>query len=818
MLLNSPGQPKVTKEKRNFYEISAKSRRRVMIVLPENQIYRFEGVEVDISRGCLRRGDAECYLRQKSFQVLVYLLERRERLVSKEELMQAVWKDTAVTDDALVQSIKEIRRTLGDSSRNSKFIKTVPKAGYRFISPVLEVFGGASAFVATEEVTSIELVYEETSDSPALDSQIPTTFPVALSKRRVNFRIVAAIIFLSTLGLSFYFIPRLLQTEHSVIALSPNSGKKTIAVMFFENQSKSAELDWLCEGLADMLITNLSRSDKLIVLSRQQLHTLLERAGYESGDGNNLEKVREVAGKSGAEVFVTGSFARLGEKVRLDVQMHNAETGGLVAAESLTAEKPEQILTDIDLLSFKLAKRFGAGDSRENRTNLADAMTDNLEAYRYYSLGVEKAQAMQIKEAVELLEKAVALDSQFAMAHARLGYVYSITSGEAEKGKPYLEKAFKLSDILTEKDRLNINAWYAIANLDFPAAIQIHREIIDKYPLETENYRQLGKLLAGEEQINEAIQVLKQGLAVDSENKYLHNNLGGLLSVLGRHDEAILAHTRYVSLAPTEPNAYDSLGLSYQWAGDYQSAIANFNRALELAPNFEVALIHLANTRVWVGQYKEAINLYRRYIQIALSDRERARGWNCIAQVYLKKRDLVSAGKAANETLKFRKDSAWQAFVVASERGDAARAGKLEKFLFSKVPFNERGVRQKLRFELYSRGYIALKKGQTDEAIRTFTEVIKRQAPPWNIEAFEDCLANAYLELGRFDEAVAEYERILRLNPNYPLARFYLAQAFERKGQPHQARDAYQSFLDTWRDADADIPELITAKKFTGEL
>lgn len=327
----------------------------------------------------------------------------------------------------------------------------------------------------------------------------------------------------------------------------------------------------------------------------------------------------------------------------------------------------------------------------------------------------------------------------------------------------------------------------------------------------------MGKLLAGEEQIDEAIQVLRQGLTVDSENKYLHNSLGGLLSVLGKHDEAILAHRRYVALAPIEPNAYDSLGLSYQWAGDYQSAIANYNRALELDPNFEVALIHLANTRVWLGQYNEAINLYRRYVQIAPSDNERGRGWDCLAQVYLKKRDLASAGKAADEALKFRKDMVWQAFIVALERGNRARAGKLEKILFAKVSFNDRGARHKQRFELYQHGYIALRKGQTEEAIKTFAEVIKRPAPPWNIETHEDCLANAYLELGRFDEAIAEYERILRLNPNYPLARFRLAEAYRGKGQFDRARDLYKQFLDVWRDADTDIPEVSAAGKFIAE-
>jgi tetratricopeptide (TPR) repeat protein len=84
----------------------------------------------------------------------------------------------------------------------------------------------------------------------------------------------------------------------------------------------------------------------------------------------------------------------------------------------------------------------------------------------------------------------------------------------------------------------------------------------------------------------------------------------------------------------------------------------------------------------------------------------------------------------------------------------------------------------------------------------------------WHIDSFEDCLANAYLEIGRLDEAIAEYERILKLNPSYPLAHYHLGQAYELKGQADQARAFYQQFLNVWKDADSDLPEIIAAKKF----
>lgn len=89
----------------------------------------------------------------------------------------------------------------------------------------------------------------------------------------------------------------------------------------------------------------------------------------------------------------------------------------------------------------------------------------------------------------------------------------------------------------------------------------------------------------------------------------------------------------------------------------------------------------------------------------------------------------------------------------------------------------------------------------------------------WKIDgAAEDSLANPYLELGRFDEAIAEYERILRINPNYPLAHYHPGQTYERKGERERARAAYGGFLQIRKDADADIPENIEARARLTEL
>src|ERR1700726_4832666 len=97
--------------------------------LPPQALW-FDGFVIDLARGCLRRNGADLKLRPKSFEVLRFLAENHGRLLGKEEIISAVWKDAFVTDNSLVQCLIEIRRALGDDSQT--IIRTVPRRGYIF--------------------------------------------------------------------------------------------------------------------------------------------------------------------------------------------------------------------------------------------------------------------------------------------------------------------------------------------------------------------------------------------------------------------------------------------------------------------------------------------------------------------------------------------------------------------------------------------------------------------------------------------------------------------------------------------------------------
>jgi len=105
-------------------------------------MFRFEGYTLDVARNALRAADREVQLRPKTFEVLRYLLENAGRLVTKEELLKAIWPNVAVTDESLTHCVSEIRQAIGDSTQ--AIIATVPRRGYRFAVAVSHRSGSAT--------------------------------------------------------------------------------------------------------------------------------------------------------------------------------------------------------------------------------------------------------------------------------------------------------------------------------------------------------------------------------------------------------------------------------------------------------------------------------------------------------------------------------------------------------------------------------------------------------------------------------------------------------------------------------------------------
>ena len=180
--------------------------------------YRSGEVEVDLSQRSVRRdGDAQ-FPRARTFDLLVYLIERRDRVVPRDEILSALWQGTTVTSNSLTQCVNEARKLLDDDPREPRYIRTISKTGYQFIATVEETGG------YLEEITSVQVEYEEEPAASALMLPAP---PRLRPQRTVT--VFAAVVALAA-GLVIAW-----RTNRTV----DHAG--AVIVLPFENHSTSAD-------------------------------------------------------------------------------------------------------------------------------------------------------------------------------------------------------------------------------------------------------------------------------------------------------------------------------------------------------------------------------------------------------------------------------------------------------------------------------------------------------------------------------------------------------------------------------------------------
>ena len=131
--------------------------------------YSFNDFSIDLDRGCLLHAGREVKLRPKVFDALCYLVENNKRLVTKAELIGAIWPGSFVTDDSLVQVLVELRRALGDDAQH--YIKTVPRRGYIFDAVVISDWAAVEGY--TEQVEGVRIVIEEGDEERTRDEGRP---------------------------------------------------------------------------------------------------------------------------------------------------------------------------------------------------------------------------------------------------------------------------------------------------------------------------------------------------------------------------------------------------------------------------------------------------------------------------------------------------------------------------------------------------------------------------------------------------------------------------------------------------------------------
>ena len=397
---------------------------------------RFDRYVLDLDRGCLLLDGNEIALRPKTFAVMNYLIESSGRLVSKDELIAAVWSNLAITDDALVQSIGELRRALGDDG--PRLIRTIPRRGYRFESDVSVAPVDTSMSVGTATAAA-------SHDGVQLSEPATQTYASnSLSDRRRRlFAAVAVVIVLAagalwaSLGSEWKFLDTLRSgdqfTKNAVVGTKP-----AIAILPFVNQSDDSAREYFADGLTQDVINALGRFSALTVMS---WNAVFPYKGKPASPG-------EIASNLAVRYQVEGSVRQTGDRVRVIAQL--VDTDGRV----LWSDRFDEAIADLFALQDKITTQI-AGALAVRVTQLEQKRvfakpTESLEAYDYVLRArpaLQRPARANIVEARAHLSRAIQLDPNYAAAYAALAETYfiAVSMGWAESPTAFLSRAEEMA-------------------------------------------------------------------------------------------------------------------------------------------------------------------------------------------------------------------------------------------------------------------------------------------------------------------------------------------------------------------------------------
>ena len=596
-----------------------------------------------------------------------------------------------------------------------------------------------------------------------------------------------------------------------------NDEKISIAVMYFDNNTGDPELDWLSEGILDMLITDLSQSKYLQVISRESLFGIMRNIGKQKSATLDRSFAVEIAQRAKAQIIVTGSIIKLGEMFRVFPQIYDLRSDRLIPSE-----KVEGIGLDIDLLDqlserIKVALEIEASGIPEIKKGIVRTKTLSVEAYKFYILGRGNSEKGYYAEAISNLTKAIQIDSNFAYAYSLLAHAYD-GLGEYSLAEEAMGKAIQFSEKLPRVERLRILVRNAQLKGDVEAKFKYIHQLLALQPGEAYWHFLVGFHYAFHMRSYEkSIFEYQKAIEIDAEGRPIfYYHLGYAYLQYGMREKAISAFQKYVSLLPDDSDPHDALGEAYLLIGDYEKALQELKTARELKPDSSPTLKKLGDLYLAKGMRSEALKYYKKCLVQAVGKSQDGAGHYYLGRFYLENGQLNKAveemEKALASGLRFwpvwELEAYWILGLVDIKKRalDSAELilEKMEDILSASRTFHLKELFHHLNGKVY------LERGRFALAVDEFQQALN--LGPKDQAYFRDALAGAYDKSGNLDKAREAYHKVFEFNPNYAHSHYMLAQVYEQKNMRRKAIQEYEKFLVIWKDADEGIPLFKDAK------
>jgi TolB-like protein/DNA-binding winged helix-turn-helix (wHTH) protein len=550
-----------------------------------NKRYLLRDYQLEPDKRLLSRAGEPQHLASRPFQVLLYLIENRDRFVSRVELLDRFWQGKDVYEVTLTKCVGAIRKALNDSSDSPQFIETRYSEGYRYIGPSEEqIAQGEPSTIEIERTRGVKIVVEEEeiqNGLPAGEHVVAVRSPAGSrrSARRQRFRLAAALavvlaaVTLTTITLIFFSSSeKLPRTQPSPI--------RSIAVLPLKNLTGDPSQEYFSDGVTESLISELAKINGLKVISRGSVFTFKDKEA----------DPREVGKRLGVMAVLEGSVRKNGDTVRVEVRLASAEDGRVLWVGDSSNRALKDILAVQDEIGCSVAAELRLRLCGEGETQRR--YTDNVEAYQAYLKGsyfLNKRTPDGIRKAIEHFQRAIEIDPNYALAYAWLAFscqnaiwFMNLPPSELiERARVAARRALEIDETLAEAHIAMAVA--SFSDWDLSNTIRETGLAIKLNPGSAAAHHANAYALMMVGRPDEAIAEVRTALELDPLDVVMNVDLGEILLYARHYDEAIAALKTAIEMDSTRVNAHSDLATAYEQKGMYTEAFAEEVKAEELA-------------------------------------------------------------------------------------------------------------------------------------------------------------------------------------------------------------------------------------------
>jgi DNA-binding winged helix-turn-helix (wHTH) protein/tetratricopeptide (TPR) repeat protein len=747
--------------------------------------------ELDVRAYELRSGGVALKLKPIPMELLLFLIERRGELVTREQIVQRIWGKGVFldTDNSINAAVSRIRQVLRDDAEQPRFVQTVTGKGYRFIA---HVENGARPAPATVKENL----------APVLPLR-PTPERWKKHPFIVRAGVAAVLIVIVAVATWRFFFARPVLTETDVILLAS-----------FVNQTGDPIFD---DSLDKALEVKLTESPFLSLFPEADVRETMRTMRHDPKERVTRELGIEICKRRGLEAVVVPEIAAFGSRYLITLEAIDPRNQKTIARRQEEAETKDKVIAALGKAGSGLRRRLGENLSSLEKydARLDLATTSSLEALQAYTIGQTLYRSGKRREAVPFFERAVELDPQFCSAFGMLGSVYHSISDEQASRKNFA-RAFELKDRrLTQEENFRATALYYASitgNLEKETAVLVlYRQAYPRSPFAHNMlgiaYAQLGRT---EEALQEFYWAIDDSPAPSAQH---YSNASQVLIILDRLDEAkkLLEQWRQKgSLTPFQ------VMLRYEIAF-YENDAATMERLAHETPVDDVTWLEL---QMKLAFFRGDFSKFRSLSETLVKQQSHANRMENAAYELAWHADIESdlgnyamARKLCGRAEESGNETALGLLKCAMALGNAgelthadALAAKLDRL------FPEDTLNQKI-YQPCIRSIIERKRGNAGKAVDLLAPVT--QYPRVGIFYHS---GQAYLAAGEPVKAAADFEKIIgnRGWPEWevyaPMAQLGLARAYAMQRDPEESRKAYDEFFTSWKDADPDIAILRQAK------